>query len=517
MSLSINQVVDVQLVEQTMGAARRDFSICLLLTPEKGSAFNNVSERYFYVSNADQVGDAFGYGSDTHLAAQAFFSRKPQLRQLMIGRWNKTAQNIEKSDNQLRGAPILTDLNFFKEVTSGYFSFKLGDEVVTVEGIDFSSVSSLGDVANAITVKLPEEATVTLTVDEVGKRIILSDAENTVGYAFNAEITGVYASGNTYPNGRLTPSNPTGEYVGRMLSLEDGQATKVKGNEAATVKAESLMAALAEINNLNSAFYGVYVAGQPTDAEIDSAHSWVNSATPSKILAYTALRDEQIEWSESNIIKKWHDVNSGRVLVQYNRTGDNHAAAALLAEAVSTNWRGSNTAKTLKFKSQSVRSDSKITINEANRCNRLGVNFYTDYDGVPMLAEGVMVGGRFVDEVVGLDAFIDGIQKAAFNYIKSAPKVPQTDKGTAAIISQLIPIAKEFVRNGFLAGGQWNGAPVGELETGDYLEDGYYFYAESFTEQAQTDREQRLGMPISVAIKLAGAIHKQDIIVTFNR
>ena len=497
MSLSINQVVDVQLVEQTMGAARRDFSICLLLTPEKGTAFNNVSERYFYASSADQVGDVFGYGSDTHLAAQAFFSRKPQLRQLMIGRWNKTEQAIEKSDNQLRGAPIMTDLNFFKEVTSGYFSFKLGDEVISVEGIDFSTVTSIGDIANAITARLPVDTTVKVTADEVGKRIIISDAKKTVGYAFDSELTG--------------------NYVGRMLSIEDGQATKVKGNEAATVKAESLMAALAEINNLNSAFYGVYVAGQPTDAEIDSAHSWVNSATPSKILAYTALRDEQIEWKESNIIKKWHDVNSGRVLVQYNQTGDNHAAAALLAEAVSTNWRGSNTAKTLKFKSQSVRSDSKITINEANKCNRLGVNFYTDYDGVPMLAEGVMVGGRFVDEVVGLDAFIDSIQKAAFNYIKSVPKVPQTDKGTAAIISQLIPVAKEFVRNGFMAGGLWNGASVGDLETGDYLEDGYYFYAESFTEQSQTDREQRLGMPISVAIKLAGAIHKQDIIVTFNR
>ena len=497
MSLSINQVVDVQLVEQTMGAARRDFSICLLLTPEKGTAFNNVNERYFYAASADQVGDAFGYGSDTHLAAQAFFSRKPQLRQLMIGRWNKAEQSIEKSDNQLRGAPIMTDLNFFKEVTSGYFSFKLGDEVISVEGVDFSTVTSIGDIANAITAKLPGETTVKVTADEVGKRIIISDAEKNIGYAVDSELTG--------------------SYVGRMLALEDGQATKIKGNEAATVKAESLMAALAEINNLNSAFYGVYVAGQPTDTEIDSAHSWVNSATPSKILAYTALRDEQIEWNDSNIIKKWHDVNSGRVLVQYNQTGDNHAAAALLAEAVSTNWRGSNTAKTLKFKSQSVRSDSKITINEANKCNRLGINFYTDYDGVAMLAEGVMVGGRFIDEVVGLDAFIDGIQKAAFNYIKSVPKVPQTDKGTAAIISQLIPIAKEFVRNGFMAGGKWNGAPVGDLETGDYLEDGYYFYAESFTEQAQTDREQRLGMPISVAIKLAGAIHKQDIIVTFNR
>lgn len=497
MSLSISDIVNVELVEQGMSAARRDFSLCLLLTPEKGSAFNNKDERYFYASSADQVGGVFGYGSDTHLAAQAFFSRRPQLRNVMIGRWNRTEQKIEKSDNQLRGAPILTDINFFKEITGGRLSFKLGSKQVDLVSMDLSKATSINDVATAITTALEEESTVKVTVDEVGKRIILSDPTDVISYSFDNEAAGTY--------------------IGRMVALEDGQASVIKGNEAATVKAESLMAALATINNLTSAFYGVYVAGQPTDSEIDSAHAWVNSVKPVKVLAYTAIRDEQIEWQESNIIKKWHDINSGRAMVQYNRTGDNHAGEALLAEAVSTNWQGSNTASTNKFKTQATRSDSGITVNEATKCNRLGVNFYTDYDGIPLLTEGVMVGGRFIDEVMGLDAFIDAIQKAAFNYIRSVPKVPQTDKGTEAIISQLIPIANEFVRNGFIAGGTWNGAPVGELNTGDYLDTGYYFYAESFDEQSQTVREMRLGMPISVAIKLAGAIHKQDIIVSFNR
>ena len=81
----------------------------------------------------------------------------------------------------------------------------------------------------------------------------------------------------------------------------------------------------------------------------------------------------------------------------------------------------------------------------------------------------------------------------------------------------MIPVAQEFIRNGFLAPGKWNGQPVGELETGDYLDDGYYFYADSFDLESQTDREQRLGMPINHAIKLAGAIHSVDVIIAFNR
>ncbi|WP_265332988.1 DUF3383 family protein [Yersinia pestis] len=39
-------------------------------------------------------------------------------------------------------------------------------------------------------------------------------------------------------------------------------------------------------------------------------------------------------------------------MVQYNKTGDDHAAAALLGIALSTNWNAINSAKTVKFKQQ---------------------------------------------------------------------------------------------------------------------------------------------------------------------
>lgn len=376
MSLSINQIVDVQLIDSPMGLAMRDFSLSLILTSSKGDIFGTSQDRTFFAASADEVGKHFGTESEVYKAARMYFSVTPKAKRVLIGFWNK------------------------------------------------------------------------------------------------------------------------------------GEAEQ---------PAESITDALIAINDKNQNFYGLYISDKVEDKIADEAHEWVASQVIPRVMAYTALRDEQIEDSEENIIKKWADKNTGRVMVLFNKTGDDHGAAQLLAMAINTNWRGYNTAKTLKFKTMTVRSDANISLNDAEKCRKLGVTFYTDYDGMSMVAEGTMVGGRWIDEIVGLDAFINAIQVETVNALRTYPKIAQTDRGTEILIGRLVPIARQFVNNGFMAGGKWNGVEIGELMAGDMLHDGFYFYADSFSNQTQADRDERLGMPITVAIKLAGAIHNQDILVNFNR
>lgn len=376
MSLSINQIVDVQLIDSPMGLAMRDFSLSLILTSSKGDIFGTSQDRTFFAASADEVGKHFGTESEVYKAARMYFSVTPKPKRVLIGYWDK------------------------------------------------------------------------------------GEAEQ-----------------------------PT----------------------------ESITDALIAINDKNQNFYGLYISDKVEDKIADEAHEWVASQVIPRVMAYTALRDEQIEDKEENIIKKWADKNTGRVMVLFNKTGDDHGAAQLLAMAINTNWRGYNTAKTLKFKTMTVRSDANISLNDAEKCRKLGVTFYTDYDGMSMVAEGTMVGGRWIDEIVGLDAFINAIQVETVNALRTYPKIAQTDRGTEILIGRLVPIARQFVNNGFMAGGKWNGVEIGELMAGDMLHDGFYFYADSFANQTQTDRDARLGMPITVAIKLAGAIHNQDILVNFNR
>ena len=101
--------------------------------------------------------------------------------------------------------------------------------------------------------------------------------------------------------------------------------------------------------------------------------------------------------------------------------------------------------------------------------------------------------------------------------LKGAKKVPQTDKGQVRLTAAVKQVCEQFVKNGFIASGQWRGDPVGTLESGDYLDLGYYVYSPSYDEQLQADREARKSVPISVAIKLAGAIHSVDILINYNR
>lgn len=85
------------------------------------------------------------------------------------------------------------------------------------------------------------------------------------------------------------------------------------------------------------------------------------------------------------------------------------------------------------------------------------------------------------------------------------------------LIGSLIVIGNEFKRNGFLAGGIWRGSDIGEVTFGDRLDEGFYFYSDSFDVQSQADREARKMMPIMCAIKLAGAGHSADLLIQFNR
>ena len=504
MSLSISDVINVQLLDQPMGATRRNLGMAVIFSHENGECFHDPATLYAFVSSANDVARLFGIDSDTYRAAQQLFSIRPTPRRAIVARWVREARQIPASRNMLRGSTVSVDVNILREITNGSFSLIVGGKRKEYSGLDFTEAVDMSDIADLITDAVDVDG-IEVVFDKVGIRFIVQSKDD-----------------GDLPATRLGYSVRTHEgiYIGALLRLEDGQGTISNGKAAISILKESPAGALNALHNVYSNWYGIYFAASLTDGELDSAHSWVVSSANERVLAYTAIKEAQLEWKEDNIIKKLFDKNSGRLMVQYNNTGDDHAGAALLAKAISTNWAGQNTAQTLKFKQQpNVRSDARITITEAEKCRRLGINFYTDFDGVPMVAEGVMVGKRWIDEIVGLDAFIDACRVQAFNTLQGNPTaIRQTDKGQESLIGSLQVIGYEFVRNGFLAEGMtWNGNDIGELLNGSRLEDGYYFYSDPYDIQNSSDRQERKAMPIMAAVKLSGAIHSLDIIIQFNR
>lgn len=505
MSLSINQVVNISVEQSSSGATKRDMSVIAIFTDEMCDQFYDKNTRSVVVSNADDVAKLFGTDSRVYKAAQGLFSARPKLKTALVAKYVKTAVQVDSLPAKIAGSSVSVSYVNYKSITDGYFSFIAGGNVIDIAGLSFSTASSLEDIATiintAVSAKTAEKFKV--VYDTTGNRFILQSVtpgvnlDLNLGYVYDHELDGTY--------------------IGDKLNLIDGKATLYKGSNSTTLVAESISDALVALQNSYQNWYGAYFANVITDSELTEAHDWIASADM-KVLGYTETRVANLEYSDSNVLKKLAKKNSGRLMVQYNNTGDEFAGIEMMAIALSTIWTGINTAKTVKFKQQnSVTSDDKITLDEATQCRRLGINFYTDYSGVNMLAEGTMLGGTFIDITTGLDAFTDALQVQLFNTLQGrASKLAQTDADQAVLIASASVTGEQFKNNHFLGKGKWMGEDIGELSYGDSLESGYYFYSDSFDTQDTSDRNARKMMPINVALKLAGAGHSVDVIVKYN-
>lgn len=280
-------------------------------------------------------------------------------------------------------------------------------------------------------------------------------------------------------------------------------------------KAETPQAAMLALDEVNTGWYGVTFAATLTSEQIIACGKYAQ--TSDKLFAVTATLPAQLESNSSNPFKTLKDASCDHTLAVYD-PDDDYAVVSALARLLSMNFSANNSTITLKFKTLPTITANEITATQAKKAADLGINIYTYFDDVALLAEGTVIGGKFADEIVILDWFKDAVQKAVFNRLYQSPtKLPLTDRGQAVLIAAVEKACIAGGKNGAFAPGIWNGDSFGTLTTGDRLEDGYYVWAAPMDTLSDSDREIRKATPIQVAVKLAGAIHGSDIIINFNR
>lgn len=128
-----------------------------------------------------------------------------------------------------------------------------------------------------------------------------------------------------------------------------------------------------------------------------------------------------------------------------------------------------------------------------------------------------MADGTSFDELLYLDMLKNDITLNVMDLLYQRRKLPQTEAGVTSIINVINDACRKYVKLGFIAPGKWNGAECLDLQTGDYLPDGYLVQSEPIDEQSQADRDKRKAPPIYVCCKLAGAIEFVTIQVNVNR
>lgn len=499
MSMSISNIVNVQLNSVPKGAARKDFGAIAVFTPESGEAFKDKSTRYVYVDSQSDVEALFGVDSETAKCTQPIYAQSPRARQVIICRWQKDGATIEASKNQLKGGPLNSSLEAFKKISNGTFSLYIGKAIKQVTGLDFSQVSGFNAIAEVITEAIGSD--ITCTYDQIGNRFLLS--ANVAGENKETELFHAFQD------------DSQGDYVGGMLKLEDGQAVKIKGQDQIVLESETLAEALFNVYQVNKGFYGVLFAAQLSDSDLEVAAKW--GQTERKLIGSTIFQKEQLENVDSNPYKKIKDMQVDHFLAVYD-PNDLYAVSSAMSVLLSMNFSANNGTLTLKFKSQPTITADDITATEYNKAKALGINVYTYFDDVAMLTEGMVIGGKFADEVVILDWFVDAVQKNLFNALYKTPnKIPLTDKGQAILLAVAAEACEEGVNNGAFAPGKWTGNEFGKLKRGDFLDKGYYIWAAPMDTLSDNDREQRRATPIQIAVKLAGAIHFVDAIINYNR
>jgi len=143
-------------------------------------------------------------------------------------------------------------------------------------------------------------------------------------------------------------------------------------------------------------------------------------------------------------------------------------------------------------------------------------NYANDYQ---FYYQGVNGNGMLFSTVLGLDMLAADCQISVLNVLASLPSIPQTDGGQALILNACRAACSRSANRGFIAGGIWEGAainllPSGGLTPGEALSNGFWVGSSSFSTQSSGDRALFQGMPVYIAVILAGS--QQSFIIGVN-
>ncbi len=200
---------------------------------------------------------------------------------------------------------------------------------------------------------------------------------------------------------------------------------------------------------------------------------------------------------------------------QYSSTNP-YAAWSMAARISTVDYTGQNTCISLMYKTEPGVVAESLTDTQITALESYNGNVYVNYQfgsGTPIIESGICPSGQFIDTIQGLDALRLTVQANMFNLLLGAPKIPQTDPGVTDLETGADAACAQFITNGFGAAGVWTGIEFGQLTSGQWLDAGYYIFAESVALQSQAQRAARICPPIQIAFKCAGAIDTANVTI----
>ena len=492
-ALSVSRLVSVQTIFSPVAAGRRGFGTLLILGD---SAVIGAGERMRAYTTLDAVAQDFGVNAPEYFGASLYFGQSPRPRQLLIGRWLASAVPAQLTGAVLTAAQqTLAD---WTAINDGELDIEIDGTTINLTSLDFTAVTNLNGVATIVSTALNSALAGTSCV-WTGSQFIV--------YGATAGSTGAISYATDTADSNL--ASQMGLTSGTAVSVEDG------------ADAETPAQAAAMFANMSGAWYGLTFCATSsiTDAEHIDVAAFIEGAGKARRYGVTVQSTQAINpLSDSDLGALLKAAHYRRTTWLYS-THNPYAICSFFGRAFAVNFSGNRTTITMMYKQMPGVIYEQLTETQAQTLENKNGNVFVLYDNdTAIIQYGVNADGTYFDELHGADWLADAIQVALYNLLyQSQTKIPQTDEGTAMLVNAAQRVLDQAVQNGFAAPGIWNADGFGTLQRGDRLDSGYYVYMPSVDDQDQSDREARMAPPMQIAVKLAGAIHTADVIISINR
>lgn len=436
-------------------------------------------------------------GSDslTTKMATALFTPVPNFRTGLGVLYIFPFKGVNATSGSLTTADISANLANFQTVTDGAANFTIDGVTTLIQGLDFTNVKSLADIAEIFQNQNPD---MDIIVDETGKKLI-----------FNSRMLGTESD--------ITISAATGEGVTDLNGVDYLNGAGATSEAGANASGQTLSEAVV------SAEEQVFFGGILTTQFADNSTVLANATT---IQALDKIYYE-VTNSHNNISILGKNIQAASLgktrLLSYamGKEAGKVAIATYATIAQSVNYNGTQTTNTMHLKTLTgVLPDSYLNSTFVNEANTYGVDYYGSTGGLSVVYSNDNNG--YTDDIVNQLWIKKKFEVNGFNYLKQTnTKIPQTEQGMTGLKNAYAQVCELGVNNGVIGVGlEWNSAiPFGDPEDfkRNIREYGYYIYSIPISQQSQTERETRKAPLVQIAIKFSGAIHSSDVLVTIER
>lgn len=440
--------------------------------------------RVKYYTSLDNVITDFGVNSQAYLAASAFFSRSDRPLRMAIG-----AVFEDPVPAAIMAGKI--DFTALKAVTDGAFDMTINGVLQSIDGLDFSTATTISEVVTVLAAKMTGVA-----VSEKYKTLVIESSSTGDGSTID------YAA-----------APATGTDVSALLGLTAATGAQLwQGYTPAGLVAEAGLVADASKCN-GYAIYGWTLDAKFRDTQEQKDFAqWIEARDPAitclvtnSALAYNAQDTTNIGYfCMSNGLT--------RTAVMYHHNAQSYPDVSYLALGLSVNYQLPDSTLTMKFKQLPGIEPSTITLTELDTLNSRRINCYVRMgNNSDTVREGVQSADTwYTDSIINLDNYQEELQVEIFNVFMRNPKVPYTAAGQDKLISACQKINRRYERNGTFAPRE---IESNTSETGYVTLPATNIVPVPVSLATASERASRLAPPIAIVAYETGAFHKVNIAV----